>query len=347
MTYSNFFRVLISGSVLEGKVSAYTDDSSTVDIEGAQVELYAEDNTSSPSATQRTDASGNFSFNVSERTYTLVIHADGYQTLTSTQQVGEDEVKYTEHILLIDNGQSGLGSAGGTITNALDGRGISGVRLRLRRDWNNKTGPYVDEIGTTTNNSGYYSISEVPVGYYTVEASMNGYVTGYSNIIVLNENPKTDFDFTITPILADDEVRIVLTWGSSPSDLDSHLVGRTPGGDTFNVYYSDKEYNYDGVEMANLDTDDTSSYGPETITITERIYGTYTYAVHNYSNRNNSSSDALSFSGAVVRVFMGSTQVAEYHVPTDQVGTYWTVFQIDSAERITPINTVSNTKPAA
>ena len=99
--------------------------------------------------------------------------------------------------------------------------------------------------------------------------------------------------------------------------------------------------------MANLDTDDTSSYGPETITITERIYGTYTYAVHNYSNRNNSSSDALSFSGAVVRVFMGSAQVAEYHVPTDQVGTYWTVFQIDSAERITPINTVSNTKPAA
>lgn len=347
MTYSNFFRVLISGSVLEGKVSAYTDDSSTVDIEGAQVELYAEDNTSSPSATQRTDASGNFSFNVSEGTYTLVIHADGYQTLTSTQQVGEDEVKYTEHILLIDNGQSGLGSAGGTITNALDGRGISGVRLRLRRDWNNKTGPYVDEIGTTTNNSGYYSISEVPVGYYTVEASMNGYVTGYSNIIVLNENPKTDFDFTITPILADDEVRIVLTWGSSPSDLDSHLVGRTPGGDTFNVYYSDKEYNYDGVEMANLDTDDTSSYGPETITITERIYGTYTYAVHNYSNRNNSNSDTLSFSGAVVRVFIGSTQVAEYHVPTDQVGTYWTVFRIDSSERITPINTVSNTKPAA
>ena len=347
MTYSNFFRVLISGSVLEGKVSAYTDDSSTVDIEGAQVELYAEDNTSSPSATQRTDASGNFSFNVSEGTYTLVIHADGYQTLTSTQQVGEDEVKYTEHILLIDNSQSGLGSAGGTITNALDGRGISGVRLRLRRDWNNKTGPYVDEIGTTTNNSGYYSISEVPVGYYTVEASMNGYVTGYSNIIVLNENPKTDFDFTITPILADDEVRIVLTWGSSPSDLDSHLVGRTPGGDTFNVYYSDKEYNYDGVEMANLDTDDTSSYGPETITITERIYGTYTYAVHNYSNRNNSNSDTLSFSGAVVRVFIGSTQVAEYHVPTDQVGTYWTVFRIDSSERITPINTVSNTKPAA
>ena len=37
--------------------------------------------------------------------------------------------------------------------------------------------------------------------------------------------------------------------------------------------------------MANLDVDDISSYGPETITILENIYGTYTYAVHNYSNR--------------------------------------------------------------
>lgn len=99
--------------------------------------------------------------------------------------------------------------------------------------------------------------------------------------------------------------------------------------------------------MANLDVDDTSSYGPETITIVENIYGAYTYAVHNYSNRSSSNSTALSFSGAVVRVFIGSTQVAEYHVPTDQVGTYWTVFQIDSSGRIMPINTVSNTKPAA
>ena len=99
--------------------------------------------------------------------------------------------------------------------------------------------------------------------------------------------------------------------------------------------------------MANLDVDDTSSYGPETITILEGVYGTYTYAVHNYSNRNSSSSTALSFSGAVVKVFMGSMQIAEYHVPTDQIGTYWTVFQIDSSGRIVPINSVSNNKPIA
>ena len=346
-TYSTVFRVLISGSMLEGKVSAYTDDLSTGALEGALVELYTAANSAAPVSTQRTAADGRFSFNVSEGNYRLVISADGYRTLTSDQQVGRDEIKYTEHMLLMDNSQTGAGTAGGTVSNALNGRGVGGVRIRLRNNWNNTMGQYVEGFETVTDSSGRYTVTDVPVGYYTVEASIDGYVTGYSNIIVLNENAKSDFDFTITPELAADEIRIVLTWGASPSDLDSHLIGRTPDNGTFNVYYSNKVYRYNGVEMANLDVDDTSSYGPETITILERIYDTYTYAVHNFSNRNSTNSTALSYSGAMVRVFMGSVQVAEYHVPTDQVGTYWTVFQIDGSGRITPVNTLSNTKPSA
>ncbi|MBE6949024.1 MAG: hypothetical protein E7456_04180 [Ruminococcaceae bacterium] len=345
-TYSTTFRVLISGSVLEGKVSAYDTDASTSELEGATVKLYSGSNTTTPLSTIKTDESGKFSFNIAKGNYTLVISADGYRTLTSSQTVADDEIKYTEHILLMDNSQSGLGSAGGTVMNALDGKGLSNVTIKLRNDWNNTSGPYC-EYETTTSSSGRYTIENMPVGYYTVEASRHGYVTGYTNIIVLSDAERSDFDFTITPTLNEDEIRIVLTWGSSPSDLDSHLIGRTPSNGTFNVYYSDKEYHYDGVEMANLDVDDTSSYGPETITILENIYGTYTYAVHNYSNRNSSSSTALSFSGAVVRVFVGSVQVAEYNVPTDQVGTYWTVFEIARNGRILPINTISNTKPAA
>lgn len=345
-TYSTTFRVLISGSVIEGKVSAYGTDASTQELENATVKLYSGTNMTTPMSTIKTDESGKFSFNVSKGNYTLVISADGYRTLTSNQTVGDDEIKYTEHILLMDNNQSGFGSAGGIVSNALDGKGLSNVTIKLRSNWNNTSGEYYD-FRTTTNSSGRYTIEDVPVGYYTVEASLNGYVTGYTNIIVLSDAERTDFDFTITPTLNEDEIRIVLTWGSSPSDLDSHLIGRTPSDGTFNVYYSDKVYRYDGVEMANLDVDDTSSYGPETITILENIYGTYTYAVHNYSNRNSSSSTALSFSGAVVRVFVGSVQIAEYNVPTDQVGTYWTVFEIAGNGRILPINTISNTKPAA
>ena len=343
-TYSTIFKVLISGSVLEGKVSAYDSDMSTQELVGATVKVYKESNRTNPIGSVKTDETGKFSFNVESGDYVLVISAEGYRTLTSNQSVDEDEIKYTEHILLMDENQMGEGSAGGLISNALTGRGISGVAIKLRNEWNNRSGAYV-EYETVSDSSGRYILENIPVGYYTVEASLEGYVTGYTNVIVLSDTERRDFDFTITPLLDDAQIRIVLTWGSNPNDLDSHLLGYTPSETTFNVYYQNKRYAYEGVEMANLDVDDTSSYGPETITILENVYGTYTYVVHDYTNRSSSSSKKLSLSNAVVRVFVGSQQVEEYHVPTDQVGTYWTVFRIDEMGDIVPINTISNTKP--
>ncbi len=343
--YSTIFKIMINGSGLEGKVSAYTSDASLGEIEGASVDLYLAGQMDNPVASTVTEADGKFSFHVEQGEYCIVIAADGYKTLTSRQKIEENEIKYTEHILLINDTQTGNGSAGGTVQDALTGYGLADVTIRLRRDWNQEDGTYFEEYETYTDSNGKYSIENVPVGYYTVEAQRDGYVKGYRNIIVMSEELKDDFDFTITPILSNEEYRIVLTWGESPRDLDSHLLGRTPSDNTFNVYYSSKKYQYEGVEMANLDVDDTTSYGPETITILENIHGTYIYAVHNFSNRGSSTSDALSYSGAVVRVFRGSTQIAEYHVPTDQVGTYWTVFAINSAGNIVPVNTISNEKP--
>ncbi len=345
-TYSTTFKVLITGSVIEGKVSAYNTDASTKELGGATVKLYSGVNSTTPINTVKTDESGKFSFNVSKGSYILEISADGYRTLTSNQTVGADEIKYTEHILLMDSAQTGSGSAGGKVSNALDGKGLDDVTIKLRQNWNNTTGGYFN-FETKTNSSGQYMIENVPVGYYTVEASKQGYVTGYTNIIVVSAAERNDFDFTITPVLNSDEIRIVLTWGASPSDLDSHLIGKTPSGGSFNVFYNDKVYTYNGTEMANLDVDDTTSYGPETITILENIYGSYIYAVHDYSHRGSTNSKALSSSGAVVRVFIGSSQVAEYNVPTDQVGTYWTVFEIAGNGRILPVNSISNTKPSA
>ncbi len=346
-SYTTMFKVLLSGSVIEGKVSAYSEDLSTGTLAGATVKIYKGNDASTLISTDTTDENGKFSFNVSAGVYTLAISADGYKTLTSTQSVEEDEIKYTEHILLMDDSQTGNGTAGGKVTDALNGKGINGVKLKLRKNWNNTSGAYFESFETVTDSSGNYTVTDVPVGYYTVEASAEGYVKGYSNIIVLSESAAEDFDFTITPYLSENEIRIVLTWGSTPRDLDSHLIGKSPDGDAFNVYYSRKTYNYNGTEMANLDVDDTSSYGPETITILENIHDKYTYAVHDYTNKSSTSSKALSLSGATVKVFKGSYQVAKYNVPVDQVGTYWAVFQIDASGKIYPMNYLSNTKPVA
>jgi hypothetical protein len=347
-TYHTLFKVLISGSTLEGKVSAYdySDSNQVKELKGAKVSLYEVGSTDPILLSSSvTDSSGSFSFNVSEGDYQLDISADGYQRLISTQHVDEDEIKYTEHMMLIDDSQLGLGSAGGTVLNALNGRGVSNAKIRIRKNWNNEIGDYAEGFVTNTDSNGRYNISNVPTGYYTIEASRSGYVTGYSNIIVLSENPKLDNDFTITPIIPENEIRIVLTWGRNPLDIDSHLIGRTPSNNGFNVFFDNKIYSYQGVHMANLDVDDINSYGPETVTILQSIHGRYVYVVHDFTNKDNSNSSGLSFSNAIVKVYKGSVQIAEYHVPTDQIGNYWTVFEINSDEEVIPINRISNFKP--
>lgn len=67
-------------------------------------------------------------------------------------------------------------------------------------------------------------------------------------------------------------------WGASPSDLDSHLF--TPNGD--HVYFGAKGA-LTGLPFVNLDVDDITSFGPEVVTLTRVMQGTYVYAVHNYS----------------------------------------------------------------
>ena len=139
----------------------------------------------------------------------------------------------------------------------------------------------------------------------------------------------------------DDALRIVLTWGSTPSDLDSHLTGPQGYGNTFHVYYSAKEaYNYYGERIAILDVDDTSSYGPETITLTPVEDGIYHYYIHDYSSRTYTDNTAMANSGATVQVFSGSRLIAVYKVPTDGVGTVWHVFDYDTvAGELIPVNT--------
>lgn len=69
-----------------------------------------------------------------------------------------------------------------------------------------------------------------------------------------------------------------LTWGQYPEDVDSHLI--TPNGEQ--IYYNN-DGSLTNVPFANLDVDDTTSFGPEVVTVRRLQVGTYRYGLHNYS----------------------------------------------------------------
>ncbi|WP_416054534.1 tetratricopeptide repeat protein [Pectobacterium polaris] len=153
---------------------------------------------------------------------------------------------------------------------------------------------------------------------------------GYSDLVV--KCPCDGMTYAVSPVMKSlDGMRIVLTWGEKPADLDSHLI--YPGN---HIYFSHKK-----GRDANLDVDDTDSFGPETITIDKKRLGeSYIYAVHDYSNGDKANSLALSASSAKVFVYVGSSQVRSYSVPLNKTGNIWTVFRLNPNGDFEDINAV-------
>jgi tetratricopeptide (TPR) repeat protein len=134
-----------------------------------------------------------------------------------------------------------------------------------------------------------------------------------------------------------DGLRVVLSWGDAPVDLDSHLS--FPGN---HVYFERKN----GAD-ASLDLDDTERHGPETITVQRKHPGeVYTYAVHDFGHRQDPAADALARSQARVYVYVGQTLVRTYTVPS-QPGNLWTVLRIDGEGRFEDINRIGASRAAA
>ncbi len=153
--------------------------------------------------------------------------------------------------------------------------------------------------------------------------------------------------FDAVGITEPEAIRIILTWGNEPSDLDSHLVG--PGvnaEERFHIFFNQKNYYADGsyysdnsLSAADLDYDDTTSYGPEVTTIHKMTEGEYYFYVHDYSNGCLAASTEMANSQATVRIYKGSnsTPIRVFKVDPSSIGTYWNVFKltIDHAGEIT------------
>ena len=158
---------------------------------------------------------------------------------------------------------------------------------------------------------------------------------GYSTLVA--RCPCQGMTYALSPVMHSlDGMRVVLSWGRSPFDLDLHTV--FPGS---HVYFQQKV----GV-AANLDVDDTDSFGPETITIEKKAFGQpYVFAVHDYSNRLLTGRASLAESGAKVFVYIGQSLIRRYEVPTAKQGTLWTVFSIDGNGELHDLDTVTNAAP--
>lgn len=242
---------------------------------------------------------------------------------------------YAGQLPLVPNATAG--GISGTVRHALNATGIAGVTVALYD--NIALGPITTQ---TSDANGDFTFNNVSAGTYRLHASATGFTSvNRTGVAVGNGNVTSGQDIVLAPS-GTNFVRIVLTWGNSPFDLDSHITGPS-GGTRFHVYYAGRG-SLSAAPFTFLDIDDVSAFGPETITITQlNSGGNYRYSVHDFSNRSSTTSTALGASGARVEVYTSAGLAQTFPVPQG-AGTLWTVFELSGTlanPLITPLNTKS------
>jgi hypothetical protein len=169
---------------------------------------------------------------------------------------------------------------------------------------------------------------------YLVSFSADGYIT---TDVSLEAVAGTIFNnrISISPVMAMENMRIIVDWGRRPADLDAHLTK----DNSFHISYRNMKTAQD--DEARLDRDDTDSWGPETITIRQvDTQGHYVFWVQDYTNRTDENSRKLSKSKATVKVYGNNQLLEQFSIPTDERGNKWHVFTIDQG-KIAPTNYVT------
>ena len=226
---------------------------------------------------------------------------------------------------------SGVGVSG-KVLNAVDRSPIANVLVTI----SGQTG--------TTDTDGNYTILNVGPGDHDVAGASDGFCPFSAPFTIPDgyEDESFTYNFSMSPMLEGEQIRMVLNWGATPNDLDSHLLTPEIEGNTHHIFYSNTG-SYTAVPYAKLDTDDTNGYGPETITINQLFAGTYTYYIKNYSGGNS----GLKNSNAVVQIYSGESCASNIiEVPTDTNGLFWHVCNIDGATGdITVVNQIQSSAP--
>lgn len=311
-----------------------TDAISKADLVGATFEI-CETVTICSKVSSIESPGGTYTLTLSPKAYhSIRISKQGYITANFLNPVlYPEKLIVLPQIELLPDLQAQSIKIRGRAVNALTGLPMGGAFISLYSGLNNTTGTAV--ATATTTESGEYTIN-LPFGYYTVLGEYSEFNPTVSIATIYSFIDQDLGDIVLNPLNSNTgQWRFILDWGDTPADLDSHITGPTATQERFNVYFAKKIYS-DAVTDVNLDVDDITSYGPETITLTKVTNGVVRYSVHDYTNRGKSTSEALRKSKARVRVYNGSNLISTFNVPSGK-GDLWKVFTLDFTNLNSPV----------
>jgi len=308
---------IVTGTVYDG--------SDNTALEGVTVS--AEDAGQTVIASTTTNASGIFTLDSDDITagdLTISFTLSGYVTARGLFTITSGTNTVDQILLAPDSSESG--TITGTLIDATTtNTPVVGATITLYTGINHTEDANVTTHTTTTAADGAFTLTDVEAGSYTLLAVQNGFSDAYINVVSIG-GQTTTYEHSISPTAAEGEIRIVLTWGENPRDLDSHLYTPEIDGTSHHLYYANRgSYSVDASPNISLDRDDVTSYGPETVTIAVSFEGEYEYKIYHYSG-----TGTLATSGATVKVYDSTGLLFTLNVPSSLSDPlWWDVFRYD------------------
>jgi hypothetical protein len=311
--------ITLGGKVV--KADSDTNLSNNSPLSGVEILLEKITGSEKINKTTYTDSNGSYSFtDLREGVYTLTASLDGFVSVTQTVQIRYNQLIVTNTAIEMISNATEPGYASGYIKEARYGNYVSGLTVYIYPGINNHYGDYL--YVTTTNSSGYFSTEALAPGNYTAyivdERSLTDETYRYNPlslpIKVISGTTTQNQNGTVSngEGISLNGMRMVLTWGADPSDLDSYLRFN---GNT--LYYANRN-----IGNCSLDTDDVTGYGPETVTIYK--VENYTY---NYYIKHCSGNGSIATSSACVTIYFGNDSSPAYVIyPPEQSGRFWNIF---------------------
>ena len=210
------------------------------------------------------------------------------------------------------------------VVNATTNRPIPKAKLKMK----------ATNVVHDSDDNGEHNFANRPNRGTQIETSSPGFVAQTREV----DEASPEMVVALSPELKSGEMRIVLSWGATPRDLDSYLLAYPTGQSSYRIHFRFKAR----LPEAKLDVDATNGKGPETITLTGLSAGRYVYRVYDYTNKNSATPALLNpeikTSNAVVTFYQPGKDPVSFqppgNVPNDLT---WNVFsfEIDSAGKIT------------
>lgn len=225
-------------------------------------------------------------------------------------------------------------SVTGMVIDAVTGQGIS-TKLSLAplglSIMSSAQGTFAFDDPALTGNGQLLTISAFPTSGYLGNGI--NFTLGTTNIV--------NALLVLSPTVAPGSWRVVLTWGSTPRDLDSHLLFAKTDG-MCETFYSNKQC-VAGAASASLDQDRTQGYGPETLSVSgvSALHGAAKHFVYIYS------ADGGFRPDAVAKLYGPSGLYATLQGPSSSSpNAFWSTWNFLPDGSVVTVNSVSSSKPS-